>query len=478
MNKLEIAAGVIILLLLAGAILYMPHISTSTTTPLAPSTGILTFQLVDPPEVPNGTQSLVIYYSSLNAHVVGNGNSTWISASGSGSVNLLSIVNVSQIIGTAQIPKNSTIDMVRFNITKATITINNSTYNVTIPNQQLEVHITNAQKVNGNASAIIDITPVIATIYTNSTPIFVLVPSLRAVIVPGSQKASVGAKVSLNETEKADLEESRPNISISNATISEANNITSIRIGIKNNANTSIDITHVMLFGNESITINAKGFGEINVEDGNINIYKNTTNQSDMQMPQFGNGEEHGSANITLVTGGTLGEASNVLGINQSYLEGIIKQYTNISVNGSTPLANLSTFYKFLNKSEHFRLSEEQLHMLFLNKSNPEAEALVKEMGLEHISASINTSIEVEHFRVLTFLVNQNGTMLLPFEGQEEGFEPGYTIPAHGSAYLTFNGKMSFANGHMSISLVPGQTYKVVVIGEEGARASANITAS
>ncbi|MGC8777015.1 MAG: hypothetical protein ACP5P2_03720 [Candidatus Micrarchaeia archaeon] len=37
---------------------------------------------------------------------------------------------------------------------------------------------------------------------------------------------------------------------------------------------------------------------------------------------------------------------------------------------------------------------------------------------------------------------------------------------------------ISFARGHVTISLIPREGYKLVVVGNEGAHASANITAS
>jgi len=80
--------------------------------------------------------------------------------------------------------------------------------------RQIIVHVSNAHRVNGTASALIDITPVVASIYTNNSVIFVLVPSLRAVVVPGSASATVGAKLAINDTERHELESVKPNITI------------------------------------------------------------------------------------------------------------------------------------------------------------------------------------------------------------------------------------------------------------------------
>ena len=91
----------------------------------------LTVQLTDPPHVPNGTQQLLVTYSGVQAQVkLANGSSEYVSSSASGKVNLLSLVNASTIIGSMQIPQNSIVNKIKFNITNAEIEINT-------PNNQL-----------------------------------------------------------------------------------------------------------------------------------------------------------------------------------------------------------------------------------------------------------------------------------------------------------------------------------------------------
>jgi len=509
MNKVEIAAGVIIIALVIGIALLMSKPSTTPVNTTSPSpittvpslpTGLLTFQLIDPPQVPNNTQALVINYSSLSAHVLlANGTSEWINSPNTGSVNLLSLVNISQVIGSANIPKNSTVDMVKFNITSATITIENKTYNVTVPNQQIIAHVSNAQRLNGTASALIDMTPVVASIYTNNSVIFVLVPSLRAVVVPGSTSATVGAKVAINETEKHELESIKPNITISSVSLSESNNMTLFKVSVVNNANTSVKIRHVLLFGNESISINT-GFANIRIEDRQIDVRRfsnDTLNNTDMKMPRYDNfNVSYDNSDVGYpLSNMTLGNASKVLGINQSEITKLRSEF-NISLNSSTRLSpeNISKIMKAIHS---FNISEKELDEMIENKSPAfNSISILSNMGIAKDLGQIRVSIEAEHFRVLNFIATQNGTLMLPFEYTNGGVTPeyanesgdiaeleqefnnGYTIPAHGSATLTFDGKISFANGHITIAVIPGDQYKVSVIGTEGAYASANTIAS
>ncbi|MEM0149902.1 MAG: DUF4382 domain-containing protein, partial [Candidatus Micrarchaeaceae archaeon] len=312
MNKGGIAAGILLLIIIIVAIvvLVQPHkASVSTTTIPSVLSGTLTFQLTDPPEVPSGTQALVISYASLSAHYTArNGTSSWVSAQGSGSVNLLSTINASQIIGKASMPLNVTVDMVRFNITSAAITIDNVTYNVTVPSQQLIVHVTNANRINGTNSALIDFTPVVATIYTSNSTIFVLVPSVRAIVL-GSSKASasaqVGATIGINATEKHELELSRPNITISSATLSQNGNTTSLSITVVNNANASVNIKHIAIFGNESVRVNYKGRVAA-IENNMIEVHNDVQVNVGKDEPSFSVGGD-GNANLGASGAGSLG---------------------------------------------------------------------------------------------------------------------------------------------------------------------------
>ncbi|MGC8662678.1 MAG: hypothetical protein ACP5RT_02745 [Candidatus Micrarchaeia archaeon] len=521
MNKVEIAAGIIIILLVVGIVAYMNKFSSvpPITTSAARNMSVLTFQLTDPPEVPNGTQSLTIGYSSINTHLVfGNGSGSWISAEGSGTINLLSLVNMSQVIGRAYIPANATVDEVKFTITNATITINNVVYNVTVPNNQISVHITNANKVNGTSSAVIDMTPVIATIYTNTSTTFVLVPSLRAIVVGGSSSTVIGTKTALNKNVTRELRLLRPNISISSVTLSEVGNSTHFSIDILNNGNQSVKIKHVLLFGNESINVNAGIYGRMKVRDGKIYIGENENYNSNVQEqdpPGFGGGASiaagglganailnstissginsstiSGIINKTMGNSGVINSsvinnALNSLGnMNESEIANI-SQLFNITINATN--MNKANFTKLLRKIHSLNISEGELHdFLAKAESNPAFNAIANSFGLSNEEDLINVSINAEHFRVMDFFVGQNGTLMLPFEEKiavpnaniSSEFEEGDIVQAHSNAVLSFNGPISFANGHITIVIIPGDNYKVVVMGEEGARSSANVTAS
>lgn len=77
----------------------------------------MVIQLTDPPNVPNGTKSLNTTYNSISIHVTGgSGSDYWINSNTSGAVDLLSLVNVSKTLTVIEIPKDSSVNMIKFNV--------------------------------------------------------------------------------------------------------------------------------------------------------------------------------------------------------------------------------------------------------------------------------------------------------------------------------------------------------------------------
>ncbi len=171
--------------------------------------------MTDPPNVPNGTSALVITYSNVQVHTFGTNSSGWVNASGSGSVNLIEVVNSSQTVADANLAANTTINIVRFNITSAKITINGTTYNVSVPSNQVTVAITGSQKVNSSSAVLIDFYPTVnshTSAQSNSTSsavVYMMAPAGRAVILATnstvSVSTSIGARNSLSASAKVQI---------------------------------------------------------------------------------------------------------------------------------------------------------------------------------------------------------------------------------------------------------------------------------
>ena len=244
----------------------------------AVSTGNVILSLTDPANVPSGTQNLSITYSAISVHTIGSNTSGWTNLSASGGVDLLSLSNSSIVLASTSIPNGTKINMLAFNVSNAQITINNTVYKVILPSNRIIAHINSTQSINGTVKVLLDLSPTVVTIVTANSTVFIMVPSIRAVIIPNPSQIirTPGAKASLDLRDKAELEDITPNISISAVHLATANNITNLQVTVKDNSNTSVLIRHVQLFGNQSVvlpkfnyTIGDGNFSE--TQHGNIN---------------------------------------------------------------------------------------------------------------------------------------------------------------------------------------------------------------
>ena len=211
-------------------------------------------QLTDPPTVPTGTSALTLNYSAIALHVEGSG---WININASGSLNLMALLNVSELIGIAQVPNGSIINQVRFVINSSSITVNGTTYNVVLANRMLEVPVVGASKAS--TTAILQLSPVVVQTFVGTTPVFFMVPSATAVTVQGginqNSKAALGDTYSISNRTRDDLEYAQGNVSVVAASLTSSGNRTLLSLTLKNNGNTSISLESVALSGWFTLTV-------------------------------------------------------------------------------------------------------------------------------------------------------------------------------------------------------------------------------
>ncbi len=152
-------------------------------------------QMTDPPTVPAGTQALIISYSSVAVHTSGSNQSGWVQATGSGTVNLLAMTNVSQTIANTRVSANSTVNLVRFNITSASITRYGTTYNITVPNSQVSVAVVGSSKINSSSEVLIDFYPTVNAYGSTKGIIYTMAPAARAIVIGSNSTVSINTNV-------------------------------------------------------------------------------------------------------------------------------------------------------------------------------------------------------------------------------------------------------------------------------------------
>ncbi len=220
-----------------------------------PSNAIL-FSLTDPPTVPRGTQALIINYSSLEAHVVGPGNTTgWVSGYGNGTLDLLGLVNSSRIIGLTNVADGRTVDMVRFNINSAKIVINGTAYNVSVPNGQVTADIGTYPEQRNPEEVLIDLFPSVVTEYNGNTTSFSLLVDVKAIAQPQTNPIRFGMIMGLKHKQAIIFRNLSNDVYLSNATILQQDNSTYMAVSLSNQGNQSIVIKHIIVVDMKDIAI-------------------------------------------------------------------------------------------------------------------------------------------------------------------------------------------------------------------------------
>jgi len=512
MNKGAVVGAIVLLvIIIVGAYLIMQNQSN-----LGSNANLAVISLTDPPNVPNGTTSLMISYSAVQAHVINASSSGWVNIQGNGSVDLLSLINVSQIIANSGIAANSTINMVRFKVNSANITINGVTFNVSVPSSMITANVSNSG--NNTSHILVDLSPSIVAIYTNSSTIFVMVPSVRAVAFAGSNgHVQVGARTQLNSSEKVEIA-IKPNLSMTNESVMSSGNSSTVSVTVKNNGNQSIKIKHVMVRGSMQVVV--KPFARVDgSENANVNSsngigvnasVKSKTNVNSQRRPLvMGVLNSNANANANSNTSGLN------MNLNSSYSTGL--SGGNVSVNESTIVSNGKALLNetirvvagnvvkigdlFINgnaiTSGNVSINSSVIRIgNIISINNGEIEVDGRGTGVRisgqgaqeaatlgaDIRTRVNTlatlGIEINSLKSVNFAVSSNGTMLLPNSERSAEGENGYVLAPGAQATFTYSGTMSAGNGHVLITFVPGSNYRVYVQGDKGANARANVTAS
>jgi len=160
--------------------------------------GTLAVLMTDPPTVPNGVTAVFITYANLEIHVSDAGNNTgWHVLNTQGEINLMSVINVTQTIATANIP-SGTFNAIAFNITSSTVTYQGTNYTADLVygHDMLYVPIVGGIQVqNGvTSAAVIDMTPTVLLLTngtTSSNFSFAFIPYAKAYAIPGQSTVNM-----------------------------------------------------------------------------------------------------------------------------------------------------------------------------------------------------------------------------------------------------------------------------------------------
>ncbi len=523
-NLIIASVGIIVIIavIIAAVSLTSSVPKTSTTSTTSPgttsvntsvqnqqiSTSVL---LTDPPVVPNGTTSLLIHYSSISIHSISSNG--WLSSNTQGNINLLNLTNTSVVLANLNISPDSSPNLVRFYISNASITINGTVYNVTVPSAEVTAEISNYTSANAylTSSILMQFSPTIVTIYTNTTPDFILVPSVKAVVVGNvlaGKRPQEGKMLPLTKAEDRSLKDATPNITITNASISQSNNTTTVSFTVTDNSNYSVNLMHASINGEENISINTTAASAVansitrrvddivnQIQNNTENASINSTDKTQVNESSSGynthtdinestnastkypaeNSSASSSVNISITGNGKLITPATNQRISSTFKTGLgIGKFNNYNIelsdrleNDMNGIAGNSTLSTFVNNS----IMNGTLNTTsFRNELSDKIEGFISQRYKE------NEAFQ-NHNHVIQFQISGNGTLQLPFSEDQFANNLGYALQPGQSHTFTFIGRMTLANGRMQISLIPGQNYTLNLQGDMGARAEANLTA-
>lgn len=168
--------------------------------------GTLAVLLTDPPTIPSNVSAVYVQYSEVEAHIANAGNQTgWYGLAGSGGINLLSVVNVSETIANQSLPEGK-FNGLRFNVTSVVVTFEgqNVTGSMLGGQDTSYIWIPGGIMVNDleTAAAMIDYTPTVVLAGNATNPTFVFVPAAVGYVIPSSsipaESHLIGTKIDLD----------------------------------------------------------------------------------------------------------------------------------------------------------------------------------------------------------------------------------------------------------------------------------------
>ncbi len=247
-----VAVAIVVVSLIANPVIFRQPTGTYAS---------FTVMLTDPPIVPAGTTQLNLTYSDISLHVAyPNGTVEWLPVNASGTVNLFSLINMSQTLASTVLPVNSTVDKIQFMIADVETVINGARYDVTALSSTLVINVADGHVNQTLSGVLLDFNPTLVQIQAtdaNGTLVdyYVLVPSATAVVIKdlSEDQLRVGTIVRLGENHRVRLvhveEEFKNNVTIVSASLSINGNATSLSVTLKNNGDFAFRVFGLTLHG-------------------------------------------------------------------------------------------------------------------------------------------------------------------------------------------------------------------------------------
>ncbi len=438
------------------AVAVMSLVAVSIYVYITSSTGAATsyfvpISLTDPPHVPYGTQSLYINYSSLSLRVVNGSGSEWVRTNSSGRLDLLGLINVSQVIGGVNLYKDSEVDAVAFDINSANITVDGMTYNVTVLGRNVVKELDNPVRINASSGVLIDFSPVVDAFYTPNSTEFTLSPSVKTLIANtgGQRFVAVGMRFPIAPTMINAFWNNTGTLGVKGANFGLTSNVTTFNVTLINYGVAPLIIRSVTLLpgSNDNAPLSIRTTwgpfpAGINTSLVSIRAAANGTQNSSMVV---------GTSRFWRISSGNA-------------------TYPRMIIYNGTP-GNLIV----LNASAIYRLGEYGTNAIKITLPNGTRNITITGFGgIRNYGIFLVHPPMPIYFDELTFVANANGTLSAPMtramfaEMIARGGFGGYELGPNSTATLTYVGHLGFGNMEIPQGPFENGTYRVVVTTSNG----------
>ncbi len=423
-------------------------------------------RITDPPEVPQGTQALYINYSSIAVAVARNGGMKWITSNSSGTLNLMRLINYTQIVGEIAVGQGSTVDSVVLNITSASIVIDNETYPVHLLGNEVTATVEKGKELNKSSDVLLDFAPIVTPEYTKNSTTFVMLPYLRAFVTqaPEEQKgrtAITGAEAPypLDPHYRNIFSRESWNITITNVKLVPDGNKTEFSVTLSNKGNRSADILGVVIYENPPSFFNTSNFSERWPAWAESGLGQNSTQypQGTDTGPKPGN--DNGPRLPDIGGAGSIGD--NVPQGPQGADRIVRRMNCSANLNGPTGPMTI----KWCQQSN----SSIEINASAISDIMPY-------LGGEALGAKLTTSVNdiiisgsgermgpgpafmLAHPAGINFIVDKNGTLAMPEQriGDNSIGAAGYTLAANTSITLVYRGVLGIGERVQNTSSIRG----------------------
>lgn len=235
-----------------------PSFLTTSSSAQGGQSATLAIRLTDPPQVPRGTSSLNLTYSSLSL-LVGEPSGTpgqldtksvaVTPSGGSATLDLLKLQNVSQTIATASLPSGSVLYSATFTVTGIRIDVNGTVSSASLATggNGFTVTMANPRAFSAGDFALLQLSPVVV----NTPSGYQLIPSSVGVMGHGEGGSeNVGDRHQMTNEDNQDLERARGNVTASLVALSVSGNVTTVTVKVSNIGTVPVELNAIGLHGN------------------------------------------------------------------------------------------------------------------------------------------------------------------------------------------------------------------------------------